>query len=240
MIRTSSIFIKLSFILGISVLILSLSKEGIIHSSFIILCSGFITFIFILGGLLTWIYSIGFYVYVFMIFELGLYYDYYYYSGFIFMIYVMCCIFIDQSFELCFLLSSLYSLFYIFNFECLFCYSLFIVIGSSVSLIYYFIMLCTTLILIIIYYYSWYSMIRIYIFSFIFIINYCFDSRSSFIFSYYYYVLYNFSFFIYIPFIYCIELFVSYKSYSLWIFIYYHFSILYWVILGWVGVVLIF
>ena len=141
MIRSSSEFIKLSFILGISVLILSLSKEGIIHSSFLLISSSFISFIFIIGGLLTCFYSIGFYIYVFMVFNFGLYYDYYYYSSFIFCIYVLNCLFIDQGFELCFLLSSIYSLFYIFNFECLFSYSLFYILGSSLSLIFYFILL---------------------------------------------------------------------------------------------------
>ena len=36
------------------------------------------------------------------------------------------------------LLSSLYSLFYIFNLECLFTYSLFYILGSSLSLVFYF------------------------------------------------------------------------------------------------------
>ena len=232
MIRSSSEFIKLSFILGISVLILSLSKEGIIHSSFLLISSSFISFIFIIGGLLTCFYSIGFYIYVFMIFNYGLYYDYYYYSSFIFCIYVLNCLFIDQGFQVCFLLSSLYSLFYIFNFECLFVYSLFYILGSSLSLIFYFILLGIILVFIWYGYYIDYYMIRIYIFSYLWIMNYCFDSRSSFIFSYYFYMLWMLSFFIFIPFIYCIELFVSFKSYSLLIFIYYHFSLLLWVILG--------
>ena len=45
-----------------------------------------------------------------------------------------------------------------------------------------------------------------------------------FLYFYYYYLLFL-SFFIFIPFIYCGELFVSFKSYSLFIFIYYHFSL---------------
>ena len=50
MIRSSSIIIKLSFIYGICVLILSLSKEGIIHSSIFLFSSSFISYIYIIGG----------------------------------------------------------------------------------------------------------------------------------------------------------------------------------------------
>ena len=220
MIRSSSIFIKCSFILSSLLLILSLSKEGIIHSSLYNFTSSFIFSIYIIGGLLTCFYSIGFYIYVFMIFNFGLYYDYYYYSGFIFMIYVMCCIYIDQSFELCFLLSSLYIWFYIFNFECLFSYSLFYILGSSLSLVFYMLFFIFIIMLFFIVFYIDYSMIRIYIFSYLWIMNYCFDSRSSFLFSQYYWMLWMLSFFIFSWFIYIIELIAGFKSYSLLLLLY--------------------
>ena len=71
-----------------------------------------------------------------MIFNFGLYYDYY--SGFIFMIYILCCTFIDQRFDLRFLSSCIYSIFYIFDLGCLFTYSSSYILGSSYSLVLYF------------------------------------------------------------------------------------------------------
>lgn len=141
MIRSSSVIVKVAFILGIGVLVLALSKEGIIHYSLYIISSSFVSVIFIIGGLLTCFYSIGFYMYVFMVFNFGLYYDYYYYSSFIFILYAMSCIFIDQCFDSGFALSSIYSIL-AGNLECLFSFHSFIIfysMGSSLSLVYYFI-----------------------------------------------------------------------------------------------------
>ena len=49
------------FILAGSVLIVSLSKEGIIHSTYCILSSFFVTMIAVLGGIFTSIYTLKIY-----------------------------------------------------------------------------------------------------------------------------------------------------------------------------------
>ena len=54
-------FINLIFILAGSVLIVSLSKEGIIHSSNCILSSAFVTMIAVIGGIFTMIYTLKIY-----------------------------------------------------------------------------------------------------------------------------------------------------------------------------------
>jgi len=54
-------FINISFILASSVLIISLSKEGIIHSNNYILSSIFITLLTVLGGIFTMIYTMKIY-----------------------------------------------------------------------------------------------------------------------------------------------------------------------------------
>ena len=110
MMRISSISIRCSFILGSSLLIIALSKEYIINTSLYLLSSSFIWIIYSLGGLLTCFYSIGFYIYVFILFNYGSLFDYYHYSSFIFIWYAMSCIFMDQCFNCMFSISSLYSL----------------------------------------------------------------------------------------------------------------------------------
>ena len=45
--RVNNLLIKISFILGVCVLILSLSKEGIIHSSYIMISSSWVFFVFL-------------------------------------------------------------------------------------------------------------------------------------------------------------------------------------------------
>jgi len=54
-------FINIIFILAGSVLIISLSKEGIIHSSICIISSAFVTLIAVLGGIFTMIYTLKIY-----------------------------------------------------------------------------------------------------------------------------------------------------------------------------------
>ena len=66
MIRSVSIMIKASFIIAILVLIGSLSKEGIIYSSYYSLCSLWVMDMFLIGGCLTSFYSIGLVWYVCM------------------------------------------------------------------------------------------------------------------------------------------------------------------------------
>ena len=60
-------FINISFILGGSVLIVSLSKEGIIHSCYYIISSGFVSIIATLGGIFTALYTLKIYSYILFI-----------------------------------------------------------------------------------------------------------------------------------------------------------------------------
>ena len=63
--KVNNSLIKICFLLASSVLILSFSKEGIIHSSNYLLNSSFIFIIAIIGGFFTTIYTWKIYIYCF-------------------------------------------------------------------------------------------------------------------------------------------------------------------------------
>lgn len=134
--KFNNLMIKISFILGVCVLILSLSKEGIIIYCNILSFS-FIFFISILSILFSLFYCFKYFLYCFYIFSFGIYFDNLFYSSFIFSLFIITSIFIDQCFEFTFLLCN-YSLFYSINLECLFTFSVFYTLGSSLSLVFYF------------------------------------------------------------------------------------------------------
>jgi NADH:ubiquinone oxidoreductase subunit 5 (subunit L)/multisubunit Na+/H+ antiporter MnhA subunit len=80
--RINHCFINVSFILGGSVLIISLSKEGIIYCCYCIISSAFVSIIVVLGGIFTALYTIKIYSYVIFIPLRFIYYDVFIYGRF--------------------------------------------------------------------------------------------------------------------------------------------------------------
>ena len=189
--KPNNSWVKIIFLLAGSVLILSLSKEGIIHSFNTIVSSAFVFILAIVGGFFTSIYTLKIYIYWFYRLtgsingSLTLFYSSFYrcgdysklnnvystfYSSFILSFLTISCIFIDQSLDSCFSMNS-FSLFYCLDFESLLSFS-----NSTFdsmlnfSLLFFFSIPAFFLVLIL----YWDQLI---VFSFI---NYSFDSSSSF------------------------------------------------------------
>ena len=126
--KPNNSWVKIIFLLAGSVLILSLSKEGIIHSFNTIVSSAFVFILAIVGGFFTSIYTLKIYIYCFYRLtgsingSLTLFYSSFYsklnnvystfYSSFILSFLTISCIFIDQSLDSCFSMNS-FSLFYV-------------------------------------------------------------------------------------------------------------------------------
>ena len=113
-IKVNNYLIKILFIVGIIILIFSISKEGIIHCCNSSYNSIFIYIISILCGILTIIYSFKIYIYCF-------YLSFYIiiYSSFILPILTITCLLIDQCIDYYFSFCSL-SLFFCLDFRELF------------------------------------------------------------------------------------------------------------------------
>ena len=114
-------WVKIIFLLAGSVLILSLSKEGIIHSFNTIVSSAFVFILAIVGGFFTSIYTLKIYIYCFyriipwsLTLLHSLFYSSFYstfYSSFILSFLIISCSIIYQSLDSCFSMNS-FSLFY--------------------------------------------------------------------------------------------------------------------------------
>jgi NADH:ubiquinone oxidoreductase subunit 5 (subunit L)/multisubunit Na+/H+ antiporter MnhA subunit len=134
--KPNNLMIKISSILGVCVLILSLSKEGIIIYCNILSFS-FILFISIISILFSLFYCFKSFLYCFYIFSFGIYFDNLSYSSLISSLSIITPIFIDQCFEFTSSLRN-YPLFHSINLERLFTLSVLYTLGSSLSLIFYF------------------------------------------------------------------------------------------------------
>lgn len=223
--RISNISIRCSFIMGSSLLIGTLSKEYIINTSLYLISSSFIFIIYSIGGLFTLFYSINLYYFIFILFNYGILFDYYHYSSFIFIWYAISCIFIDQCFNCIFSICSLYSLF-LGNIENIFYSSVLFWCYGFISI--FFNILCLFCILFYIYIYHL-DYALYYNKKYWYLYNYLFDSYSSFIISIYgLYLLLVIALYIFIPLIYIMELFVGIDGNSIYIFVYYHFSLIIW------------
>ena len=201
--KPNNSWVKIIFLLAGSVLILSLSKEGIIHSFNTIVSSAFVFILAIVGGFFTSIYTLKIYIYCF--YRLSYFSNGYplYYQMFL----TISCIFIDQSLDSCFSMNS-FSLFYCLDFESLLSFS-----NSTFdsmlnfSLLFFFSIPAFFLVLIL----YWDQLI---VFSFI---NYSFDSSSSFFIPPFQYFFLLFSSFFFKAPIHCSEVYNGFSScYSLY------------------------
>lgn len=96
-IKINNSLIKNLFITGLIILIFSLSKEGIIHSSNSMYSSTFVYVLGLISGMLTIIYSLKIYIYCFYISYYGILY-----SSFILPMLTITSILINQCLDLCF------------------------------------------------------------------------------------------------------------------------------------------
>ena len=202
--RVNNLLIKISFILGVCVLIFSLSKEGIIHSSYIMISSSWVCFVLIFGAMLTWIYCLRLIEFCFC-FQ---YSQLTFYSSSIFIFFVSVSLIVDEIFVFYFLNSINF-----FN-SChdgsLISFASFYILNSNFSFVQFLFLLA----LIYFFYCSFFNL-RSYSIIFHLIDGFIFDSRSSyrlfFLFFFNNFFLY-FLFFVFYPSIYCIEVLSGFKS----------------------------
>ena len=201
------------------------------------------SFIFILysiGGLFTLFYSINLYYFIFLLFNYGILFDYYHYSSFIFIWYAISCIFIDQCFNCIFSICSLYSLF-LGNMENIFYSSVLFWCYGFISISY---LLCVLsyIILYIYFIHLDYSYYRGYNAKYWHLYNYLLDYRSSFMVSVFgLYGIFIIAIYIFMPIIHILELFIGIDSGSIYVLVYYHFSLIIWgiIIYLWIMVLLL-
>ena len=212
--KPNNSWVKIIVLLAGSVLILSLSKEGIIHSFISIVSSAFVFILAILGGVFTTIYTLKIYIYCFYrssLFRKGSFYGWKLFSlncleqklhsSFILSFLTISSIFIDQSVKQ---LNS-FSLFYCLDFELSFSYARLGMNFTCCSLLFLFSIPAFFLVLIL----YWDQLI---VFSFI---NYSFDSSSSFFIPPFQYFFLLFSSFFFKA--HCSEVYNGFSScYSLW------------------------
>ena len=194
--RVNNLLIKISFILGVCVLILSLSKEGIIHSSYIMISSSWVFFVLIIGGMLTCFYSSRSIEFCFC-FQYSVLT---FYSSSIFIFFVSVSLIVDEIFEFCLCSFNYFFIFNLFNLEFLFTFSTFYILGRTFSLVFVF---------------STFNLFLFFFFkSCIFVIYFYFSfySRSSYLISFFNNFFLYFLFFVFYPSIYCIEVLSGFKS----------------------------
>ena len=133
--KPNNSFVKIIVLLAGSILILSLSKEAIIHSFNTIVSSAFVFILAIVGAFFTSIYTLKIYIYCFYrltgsFFNFSSYFPFFIlkhhsiqHSSFILSFFTISSIFIDQSLDSCFSMNS-FSLFYCLDFECLLSFSI--------------------------------------------------------------------------------------------------------------------
>jgi NADH:ubiquinone oxidoreductase subunit 5 (subunit L)/multisubunit Na+/H+ antiporter MnhA subunit len=196
--RVNNLLIKISFILGVCVLILSLSKEGIIHSSYIMISSSWVFFVLIIGGMLTCFYSSRLIEFCFC-FQYSVL-TFYSSSIFIFIYFVSVSLIVDEIFEFCLCSFNYFFIFNLFNLEFLFTFSTFYILGRTFSLVFVF--------------FTFNLFLFFFFKSCIFVIYFYFSfySRSSYLISFFNNFFLYFLFFVFYPSIYCIEVLSGFKS----------------------------
>lgn len=113
-------FISVVFVLASTVLIISLSKEGIIYSSYFILSSVFVIIIVVLGAIFTMLYTFKIYAFVFCL-VFSKYCIYKRQLSFLLPWLLITSIFIDQSLYYWFCISAS-NIYYLVDYCCLLCF----------------------------------------------------------------------------------------------------------------------
>ena len=187
-IKINNSLIKNLFITGLIILIFSLSKEGIIHSSNSMYSSTFVYVLGLISGMLTIIYSLKIYIYCFYISYYGILY-----SSFILPMLTITSILINQCLDLCF------SIFFFVDFGQLFSFIMFDSILHFTILFFFTIPLISPLL--------FKALITRSLFNHLF--GNLFINRSSFFIPPFQYFFLVFSTYFFKAPIYCIELFIG-------------------------------
>ena len=139
-IKVNNLLIKIGFILGVCVLILSLSKEGIIHLFYLIIILFFIFYLLIIGGMLTCFYSsklIKFcFNFAYLIFICYLFYNY-----FVNYFYVKVLLIVNKIFKYLFKFFNYLFIFNLLNLEFLFSFLAFYILERIFLLVFVFIII---------------------------------------------------------------------------------------------------
>lgn len=221
-IRIGSISIRCSYIGSSLCLILALSKEYIINTSLYLTNSMYIYILYSIGGLLTCVYSMIFYIYVFHLYIYGILSVYYHYVSVIFIWYGMSCIFMDQSLDGCFndiyIIGDRIGIYSNGLYGCIGFISIYYIIWSLLGWIYGYIWI------------RWIFKRRSWNINNIINLDdltsykWLLDSRSSYIWYRIYNILIRLSIYIFMPFIQILEWFIGIDGGSIYVLVYYHFS----------------